>query len=197
MDTTLKFYDENAKEFASGTIDARFSEVQNKFLGYIPQGGYILDFGCGAGRDTKFFTEAGYDICAIDASETLCKEASAYTGVAVKCMRFDELSEVNVYDGIFACASLLHVPAAELPAIITKIRDAIKPGGILYASLKYGDFEGERDGRFFHDMNEGSVTALFDDIESFDIIRMWQSHDVRRNKDAYWINVIVKKNRLF
>ena len=193
MDTTLKFYDENAKEFASGTIDARFSEVQNKFLGYIPQGGYILDFGCGAGRDTKFFTEAGYDICAIDASETLCKEASAYTGVAVKCMRFDELSEVNVYDGIFACASLLHVPAAELPAIITKIRDAIKPGGILYASLKYGDFEGERDGRFFHDMNEGSVTALFDDIESFDIIRMWQSHDVRRNKDAYWINVIVKK----
>ena len=191
--STIDYYNNNTDNFIEGTINVDLGDIYGIFLSYIPEGGKILDLGCGSGRDTKFFAEAGYDICAIDASETLCKEATAYSGVAVKCMRFDELDEVNVYDGIFACASLLHVPAAELPAIITKIRDAIKPGGVLYASLKYGDFEGERDGRYFHDMNEGSVTSLFNDIESFDIVRMWQSHDVRRNKDAYWINVIVKK----
>ena len=189
-DTTLDYYNNNTGNFIEGTISVDLGEIYGIFLSYIPDGGKILDLGCGSGRDTKHFIEAGYDVTAVDGSRTLCDEATKYTGIEVRCMRFDELNEISIYDGVFACASLLHVPAEELPGIICKIRDSIKPGGILYASFKYGDYEGERDGRYFHDMNEESVTELFSLIDGLDIDRMWQSHDVRRDKDAYWINVI-------
>ena len=193
VDTTLDYYNKNTDNFIEGTISVDLGEIYKVFLSYIPDGGKILDLGCGSGRDTKHFIEAGYDVTAIDGSRTLCDEATKYTGIEVRCMRFDELNETNVYDGVFACASLLHVPAEDLRRIICKIRDSIKPGGILYASFKYGDYEGERDGRYFHDMNEESVTELFSHIDGLDIDRMWQSHDVRRDKDAYWINVVAFK----
>ncbi len=190
---TLEYYDNNTDNFIEGTINVDLGDIHAIFESYVPAGGKILDLGCGSGRDTRVFLEAGYDVTAIDGSKTLCEEATKYTGITVKCMCFDEIDETGTYDGVFACASLLHVPAIELPEIICKVRDAIKPGGVLYASFKYGDYEGERDGRYFHDMDEESVTELFSHIEGMDIERMWQSHDVRRDKDAYWINVIAKR----
>ena len=108
-------------------------------------------------------------------------------------MRFEELDEVDRYDGVFACASLLHVPKEELPGVIERVRQSVKTRGVLYASFKYGDFSGERDGRYFHDMDEMSVQELFRNAVGFEIEEMWQSHDVRRDKDAYWINVIARK----
>lgn len=189
-DTTLDYYNNNTGNFIEGTINVDLGEIYEIFLSYITDGGKILDLGCGSGRDTKHFIEAGYDVTAVDGSRTLCDEATKYTGIEVRCMRFDELNETNVYDGVFACASLLHVPTEDLPGILCKIRDSIKLGGILYASFKYGDYEGERDGRFFHDMNEESVAELLSHIDGFNIDHMWQSQDVRRDKDAYWINMI-------
>lgn len=190
---TLEYYDNNTDNFIGGTIDVDLGDIYVIFESYIPIGGKVLDLGCGSGRDTKHFIESGYDVVAIDGSKTLCDEATKYTGINVRCMRFDEINEIDTYDGVFACASLLHVKASELPEIICSVRNAIKPGGILYASFKYGDYEGERDGRYFHDLTEESATELFSHIDGLDIDRMWQSHDVRRDKDAYWINVIAMR----
>lgn len=191
-DVTTDYYNSNAQDFIDGTVNVDTGGLRERFLRYVPEGGSILDLGCGSGRDSKCFKDAGYDVSAIDASEELCIKASEYSGIDVRCMRFEELDDVGKYDGIFACASLLHVPEGELPGILEKINTALKPQGVLYASFKYGDFAGERDGRFFHDMNEESATELFMSISGFVIEEMWQSHDVRRDKDAYWINVIAR-----
>ncbi|MCR5025794.1 MAG: class I SAM-dependent methyltransferase [Lachnospiraceae bacterium] len=166
--------------------------LRDRFLKYIPSGGKILDLGCGSGRDTKCFLEAGYQVTAIDASQELCLKATEYTGINVRCTRFEELNDVKEYDGVFACASLLHVQEGDLPDILTKINKALKQQGVLYASFKYGDFAGERDGRYFHDMNEVSVEELFITVSRFRIEEVWQSHDVRRDKEVYWINVIAR-----
>jgi SAM-dependent methyltransferase len=193
-DITTSYYNVNAQDFFDGTVNVDTESLRERFLSYVPDGGSILDLGCGSGRDSKCFIDAGYRVTAIDASKELCTIASEYAGIDVRCMRFEELEDVDTFDGVFACASLLHVPATDLPDILAKIRVALKPQGVLYASFKYGDFAGIRDGRFFRDMNEESVEELFASVPGFKIEETWQSHDVRRGKDAYWINVIARKN---
>ena len=191
-DNTTEYYNKNSLEFIEGTINVDTGILRDRFLKYIPSGGKILDLGCGSGRDTKCFLEAGYQVTAIDASQELCLKATEYTGINVRCTRFEELNDVKEYDGVFACASLLHVQEGELPEILTKINKALKQQGVLYASFKYGDFAGNRDGRYFHDMNEVSVEELFITVSGFRIEEVWQSHDVRRDKEVYWINVIAR-----
>lgn len=193
IDITTDYYEKNAEDFIEGTVNVDTGNLRDRFLKYIPDGGSILDLGCGSGRDTKCFVDAGYDVTAIDASHELCIKASEHSGINVKCMRFEDLNDIDRYDGVFACASLLHVHEEDLTHILNRINKALKHQGVLYASFKYGDFSGIRDGRYFHDMNEMSVENLFARVPGFMIEEMWQSHDVRRDKDAFWINVIARR----
>lgn len=139
---TLNYYRENTADFVKGTINADMGFNLKKFLDRVPKQGSILDFGCGSGRDTKTFLELGYEVEAVDGSPELCKIASEYTGVPVKQMYFQELDEVERYDGIWACASILHLPYKELKPVLVKMATALKEHGVIYTSFKYGDFEG-------------------------------------------------------
>ena len=118
IDKTLKYYNENAQSFASGTVSVKFTEVQDKFLEKLNPDAYILDFGCGAGRDTKYFLSRGYQVDAVDGSEQLCRIASEYTGIKVRQMLFQDLKEHEKYDGIWACASILHLPPKVLKEVL-------------------------------------------------------------------------------
>ena len=142
IDKTLKYYNENAQSFASGTVSVKFTEVQDKFLEKLNPDAYILDFGCGAGRDTKYFLSRGYQVDAIDGSEQLCRIASEYTGIKVRQMLFQELDEKEKYDGIWACASILHLPKKQLREVLENMYAALKSEGWIYTSFKYGEFEG-------------------------------------------------------
>ena len=157
---TLGFFDLNAEAFASGTMSADMAATRARFAAHLPDGGIILDFGCGSGRDTKAFLDAGFAVDAVDGSEKLCAIASAYTGVTVRRMLFSELDARDRYNGIWACASILHLPKAELAEVIRKTEAALKPGGVLYASFKYGDFEGMRGGRYFTCFTEETLKAF-------------------------------------
>ena len=190
---TKKYYKINAVDFFNSTIDADVTPLYEHFLRYIPYGGKIFDLGCGSGRDTKFFLDQGYDVEAIDGSPELCKLASDYTGIDVKCLDFFDLDEKSKYDGIWACASLLHVDRERLPEIFVILKNALVMNGYLYASFKYGDYKDIRDGRYFVDLNEDSLTEILSSVQGFEIVEMWQSQDVRRGKDVDWINVILKK----
>lgn len=195
MRNTIKFYDLNAKKFSIDTVDVNFTEIQERFEKEIPKGGIILDFGCGSGRDTKYFLEKGFKIEAIDGSEELCKIASEYTGIEVKHMLFQELSEVSKYDGIWACSSILHLNKLELEDVLKKMIVALKPSGIIYTSFKYGDFEGERNGRYFTDMTEESFSELIKRIGNISIEEQWITSDVRPGReDEKWLNIILRKN---
>ena len=191
---TLSYYNKKAKEFVSGTVDVTFTEIQDAFLDYIPVGGKILDFGCGSGRDTNYFLGKGYDVDAIDGSVELCKIASDYTGIAVKQMLFEELDAVEEYDGIWACASILHVTKEQLPDIIRKIATATKQNGTVYLSFKYGDFEGVKNGRYFTYLTEESFEDIVHNIPTLMIDKIWITTDVRAGRgDGQWLNLILKK----
>ena len=173
MDTnkTLAYYDNNAHRFTSDTLDVEFSDIQDSFLAQLQPGALILDFGCGSGRDSRYFLQKGYQVEACDGSEEMVKAATQNAGIPVKRMLFSELDEKDLYDGIFACASILHVPSKELPDIITRMKKAVKTGGILYVSFKYGTFEGIRNGRYFTDQTEESLKAILDEVGGLEIIR--------------------------
>ena len=195
MQKTLEYYNRNAREFAEGTSGVDFSGIQNRFLSHLPEGALILDFGCGSGRDTRYFLGKGFRVEAADGSEELCRLASVYTGIRVKQMLFQELEETEKYDGIWACASILHLRREELPEVFRKMYRALKPGGILYVSFKYGDFEGERNGRYFTDMTEETAEELLESVPELKIKERWVTGDVRAGRGAEkWLNMILRRS---
>ena len=193
MDKTLSFYNSNASSFISRTVAADVETLREKFIKYIPQNGYVLDFGCGSGRDTKFFLEAGFRVDAVDGSEELCTAASEYSGVKVRCMDFFEMSAEEQYDGIWASASVLHVEKDRLPELFRIMATALKPGGVMYLSFKYGDFSGTREGRHFTDLTEKSFRELLSGLDDLSIEEEWISEDVRPDRTVRWLNEIVRK----
>lgn len=193
VNKTLNYYNQNADSFIEGTVSVNFKEVQDKFLQML-SGKKILDFGCGSGRDTMYFLKSGFDVTATDGSEELCKYASEYTGIQVKQMLFQDLDEVDYYDGIWACSSILHISKNELRIVMNKMSRALKAGGIIYTSFKYGNFEGERNGRFFTDFTIDEFTDFVKDVKEMAIEEYWITGDVRPGRgDERWLNLILRK----
>lgn len=194
MTTTIDYYDKNATEYSESTIGVDFSATQERFLRYIPSHAKILDFGCGSGRDAKYFLDKGYDVDAIDGSKEFCRLASVYTGITVKQMLFQELASVNEYDGIWACASILHLQKDDLILVLHKMATALKNTGVIYASFKYGTFFGERQGRYFTDFDEERLTEILALVPELQYREFWISSDVRPDRsDEKWLNVILSR----
>lgn len=192
--STLTFYQNNAKEYAYETSIIDFSITQERFLKYLPKESHILDFGCGSGRDSRSFVERGYCVTATDGCAEFVKLASEYTGLRVKQMLFSELADICEYDGVWACASILHLPKAELVDVLQKICNALKDGGYFYTSFKYGSFEGEINGRYFTYLTEKGLAELLPTVPALSIVEQWISGDVRAGRgDEKWLNVILRK----
>ena len=197
MIATLTYYNQNALSFVEGTKDVDFKSIQDKFISRLPQGATILDFGCGSGRDTKYFLEQGFQVTATDGSEELCKMAGEYTGIPVKQMLFLELDEVDIYDGIWACSSILHCSYEDLVVVMQKICRALKNNGVLYTSFKYGTFSGDRNGRYFTDLTEESFKELLTNTPELAIEDLTTTTDVRPGREEErWLNVILRKKIL-
>jgi cyclopropane fatty-acyl-phospholipid synthase-like methyltransferase len=192
--TTLDYYNENSDLFAADTLSLEFSSIQDSFLKYMKPGSLILDFGCGSGRDSLYFLQKGYSVEAIDGSEEMVRIASKTTGLPVRCMLFQELDEDEKYDGIFACASILHVPYDDLRDVMTRINKAVKNHGYVYVSFKYGESEGYRNGRYFTDMTEERFERLLDEVPGFVIVGESVTSDARPGRsDEKWLNVLLRK----
>ena len=194
VNETLNYYNENAKAFVEGTLDVDFEQTQCRFTDKLKQGASILDFGCGSGRDTKYFLSKGFKVDATDGSEELCKKASEYTGIEVKHMLFQELDEVEKYNGIWACSSILHLPKVELEPVLRKMLAATKENGVIYTSFKYGDFEGIRNGRYFTDFTLEAFQEFIQRIPGLIMEEYWITGDVRPGRgEEKWLNVILRK----
>ncbi len=192
--TTINYYDYNADEFYNNTINVEFASMQKKFLSKLKSGSYILDFGCGSGRDIKYFLEQGCMVDAIDGSRELCRLASEYTGMEVKHMLFQELSEFNKYNGIWACSSILHLSVDEIDSVVRNMANALTANGIIYTSFKYGDFNGVRNGRYFTDMTEELFAKFLERIEELQIEEQWIILDARPEREKEkWLNLILRK----
>lgn len=195
---TIRYYNENAGEFVSHTVAVDMEYIQKRFCERLPKGALILDFGCGSGRDTKYFISQGYQVEAMDGSEELCRMASNFTGIEVKHKYFHELDEVDRYDGIWACSSILHLSIDEMKEVFPKMAKALRNWGVVYASFKYGEFEEERNGRYFTNLNEERLNRLAGETGVFIVEETWITFDERPGRDEEkWLNMILKKKELF
>ncbi len=189
----FKYYTENSNSFIEGTIKADMSKQYEFFLKYLPKTGTILDLGFGSGRDSLYFQKLGYDVYALDPIKEFCDNAKKI-GINNVCqstvqdMNFEE----NKFDGIWACASLLHVSEDELNEVFKKCSKILKPNGAFYASFKYGDFRGERNGRYFTDLTETSIVKYLENT-GLKIVETVLTDDVRPERNDRWLNVILKK----
>lgn len=193
MNSNIEYYNNNSKEFIENTINSDMSLWRDKFEKYIPDGGRILDAGCGSGRDSKAFLKHGYSVVAFDASREMCRFASEYLGTEVWQMRFDEICFEEEFDGVWACASLLHVEPDNIIDAVKRLVNALKENAVLYASFKYGDGMISKGERSFTNMNEEGIYQLMIGC-GLEIVECDISQDVRPDRKAErWMNVISRK----
>lgn len=191
---TLDYYNKQAENFSAGTQKINFSVIQDEFCSFIPKNGHILDLGCGAGRDSKAFLNAGYKVTAIDGSDELCKVASEFIGQNVICSTFQEYIPTDTFDGVWACATLLHLSYDDIVDVMNKLSDKLNHGGCFYASFKYGDFSGVRNGRFFQNMTEEEFSKLLEKMPNYKIISSKVTSDVRPGREEEkWLNIFLKR----
>jgi SAM-dependent methyltransferase len=191
---TIDFYNSHAKQYIAETVNIDISNLRNHFLELIPKGCHILDLGCGSGRDSRFFLDHGYSVTAIDASYELAILASEYIGQTVKNLSFQELDYMEEFFGIWACASLLHCPKAEMSTVMQRMNMALKPDGIIYMSFKYGTDERiDERGRFFNNYTETDMSKMLLDHSDFYIVELFTESKPLRSGIQNWLNVIVKK----
>lgn len=193
-DGSIQFYDDNGADFFDRTKDIDMLPLYEPFLAFIPEGGHILDAGCGSGRDTKAFVQRGYRVTAFDASETLVSLAREYTGHNISHLTFEQMTFENEFDAIWACASLLHVPHSEMRGIFQKFIRALKPGGVWYVSFKWGQGQRIANGRLFSDFDQTAFERFIAQFPELAVLTLWQTVDRRPGRDdERWLNAILQK----
>ena len=191
---SIEYYNKYAAKVYEDTVDVDMSEIMEAFLKLLEEGDTILDLGCGSGRDSLTMYEMGFDVTPLDASEEMCKLAEIQTGLDVLQMFYEDMEFEDVFDGIWACGALVHVPKNEMPEILGRIHDALCSRGVLYMSVRKGEFEGFRGERYFTDYTMDSLISMISKTGLFDIIKTWETDDVRSShSDRVWINLLARK----
>ena len=190
---TIAYYNEHAEDFAASTFTVAMESLYQPFLESLSPTARILDLGCGSGRDSLTFKNKGYQVDAMDYSEALVKKATELTGIPVRHQSFYELEGVEIYDGIWACASLLHCERERLPEVIGRMLRALKPSGVIYMSFKYGDSDREKDGRYFTDLNEQQAAELLKQVAPHTLLKQWLTVDQRPDRQEKWLNLLIQK----
>lgn len=193
--TTLAFYESHGEQYHRSTAHLDMQALYGPFLRELPPGASILDAGCGSGRDTRAFAERGYRVTALDASPTIVQLAAAFTGQPCTVLSFQEMAFRDACDGIWACASLLHVPKREMPDVMNRFLQALRPGGVLYISLQEGEGEGiAEDGRFFNYYTADAFREVTAGIPALRELACWMTEEIRSCHRRYrWLNLLLKK----
>jgi 2-polyprenyl-3-methyl-5-hydroxy-6-metoxy-1,4-benzoquinol methylase len=195
-DLTVAYYDAHAREYARDTVNVDMAPVYKPFLTLVPCGGHILDVGCGSGRDTLAFLRRGFRVTAIDPSVEMARLASEQTREAVAVLRVQDLNYENEFDGVWACASLLHVPGREMDDVLGRLTGALHPGGICYMSFKQGESEEFRHGRLFKDYTEPGLWQLVQRHPQLTLLRVWLTEDMRPEQSGRkWVNGLMRKRQ--
>ena len=186
----IDYYTKNIANYISDTKDVDMGFQYSLFERYLKDGDGILEIGFGGGRDMRYFDKK-YKICGIDITPAFVENMKK-EGYNVSCQSAVDFYFDKKFDGIWACASLLHIEKKYLHKTFLNCYNHLKKGGIFYFSFKYGDFEGERKERFFCDMNENTLKEILNGID-FKILEKVITKDNRANREDIWFNVVLKK----
>lgn len=193
---SIDYYNKYAATIFEDTAEQDMSDIMEEFLVCMEEGDTILDLGCGSGRDSLSFYEMGYDVTPLDASEEMCKLAEIHTDLDVLQMDFREMEFDDAFDGIWACASLIHIPKKEFPEMLGRISEALKRDGVIYMSFHRGDFEGFIGERYFSDYTEKEMERMIEESKRLNLIKMWETEDKgysSSHEDGIWLNVLARK----
>ncbi|CAN7247530.1 methyltransferase domain-containing protein [Pseudorhodoferax sp. LjRoot39] len=190
----MAFYEEHAERYAHQTEQADLSQLYARFLQFVPPGGRILDIGCGGGRDLHAFKIAGFDCVGLDPSPNLARLAAATADCEVMVGRAQDLNFVNEFDGIWSCASLLHLDRSELSPTLTLVRRALKENGVFLLSMQKGhDSFVASDGRYYVQYSETQLSFVVESA-GLDIISNWPTTDTLPGRQAItWTNILARK----
>ncbi|MBU2871113.1 class I SAM-dependent methyltransferase [Colwellia sp. E2M01] len=193
---TTDFYNENASGFFDDTINADLSDIYQNFLPLLKSNAHILDAGCGSGRDAAFFSQKNYSVTAFDASEALVLKAREHTGLAISLNTFENFQReptTPLFDAIWACASLLHVPSDKIAASFSNLATQLQQNGIFYCSFKLGTEDTHRNGRYFTNADAARLASFIENTPLV-IEKIWITDDVRPDRqDEKWLNAILRK----
>lgn len=191
---SIEFYEQNAEDFFRRSVDADMARGHEEFTALLKPGGHVLDAGCGSGRDALAFSRAGFEVTAIEAAPNLAALAGLHTGLPIRVMTFDQVDWRETFDGVWACASLLHVPRAELASVVRRLRDALKPGGVFWMSFKYGTEERQAGDRRFTDLDEAGAAALLVEAGGLALISVHVTEDVRTERSGdRWLSILCRR----
>lgn len=193
---TDRYYGDHAETFFARTVSLDLADLYGPFLERVPPGGRILDAGCGSGRDAAVFLERGYRVTAFDASPELVRLARRHTGLDVRQLRFEDMVYNSDFDGVWACASLLHVPRRDFPDILPRFVRALVPGGAWYMSFRLGTDEIEREGRRFNNQTEASLRTTLTALDELRVEEIWSNCEIAGDRCGEdWVNAIATRLR--
>ena len=193
MGKTLEWYNDNAARYAAETVDTDMRIVCDRFLALVKPGGRVLDLGCGSGRDLKYFREQGFEAEGLDGSAELCKLAADHSGCLVECCPLEDWApEPDLYDGIWCCAVLHHLPEAEIARFFAEKLLCLREGGVLYFCGK-SRTEGARDawGRWFSPFTE-ELARDWAESAGLEVVEIWVSGD-SQGREERWLNCLAWK----
>ena len=193
---TIDYYNSNADEYFESTIGADMAALRKRFLKLVQPGGSIIDIGAGSGRDLKYFLDVGFDAEGIDLSCELCKKAEVYSGAKVMCTDLCEWQPDKKYDGVWANASLLHLPADEIEKFILRLPEILKNDGVAFVSMKSGIDTGfDEKGRYFTNFTEQMMQVILTKTDSLELIDCWRTGDELQRDGFEWVNFLIRNSR--
>lgn len=190
MDKISDYYRGHSSEYISKTKDSDMSAIYLFVEPYMKEAKKVLDLGFGSGRDSLYFLRLGYDVYSLDGCPEFIKHGQAIGLPHLIQQDIKQLDYTDEFDFIFASASLLHIPSAKLVDALSRCRMALTKKGFLYASFKYGVYEGIRDGRYYTDMTEKTIEPFLAQAH-LKLVDVMITDDVQ-NRDNQWLNIIVK-----
>lgn len=187
------YYESNAEHYAAETFSADMSEQYQRFLPLLKKGAKILDVGSGSGRDACYFQKHGYQVTALEPSKNLCREIRKVFSGEIICSDIQNYQPKKRYDGIWACASLIHLQEEEILRFFETIDLYLNDNGFVYVSGKNGIPTGEvEDGRFFLEFTEQLVEKILTVNEQLKLEQLWYTEDVSGRRGFRWLNLIYR-----
>ena len=188
-----EYYEINAKRYAEETFSADMSEQYKRFLSLLREWARILDVGSGSGRDACYFQRKGYQVTALEPSKNLCSEIRKVFSGEIVCSDIQSYRPDQRFDGIWACASLLHLREKEVLCFFKKIDFYLNNNGIVYLSGKNGIPTGKaEDGRYFLEFTEQLAEKILAVNNRMRLEELWFTEDVSGRKGFRWMNIILK-----
>lgn len=187
QDPTVVYYERHADEYAAATEPISMARFASRFASLLPDNASVLDLGCGSGRDLRVLSNLGLRCTGIDLSEPLATRAARYSGCPVvvgdiRALPFQD----GTFTGIWASASLLHLPRADLSHGLAECRRLLGHEGILFASMKSGSGEGyDNHGRWYSYVRQPEWVALLRQAR-FDVLSARKSSSPG-TQDHSWI----------